>query len=122
MFKQKSIQHKLLLTVSIVVLVIISLSSYLYYNSSKNILQDILIKEAEKTVSTNTENINQWINEKKVLLETLTNINSVQGLNWLSAQLILRRTQENTNFMDIMLVEKNGRYKATSGSLGDISE
>lgn len=122
MFKQKSIQHKLLIAVSLVVLIIILLSSFLYYNSSKNILQNILIKEAETTVSKNSENIAQWIKEKKVLLETLTNINSVQGLNWLSAQLILRRTQENTNFMDIMLVEKNGRYKATSGGFGDISE
>lgn len=122
MFKQKSIQNKLLIAVSMVILIIILLSSSLYYNSSKNILKKILIKEAEKNVTKNSENISQWINEKLVLLETLTNINSVQGLNWLSAQLILRRTQENTNFMDIMLVEKNGRYKATSGSFGDISE
>jgi methyl-accepting chemotaxis protein len=122
MFKQKSIQHKLLIAVSMVVLIIIFLSSFLYYNSSKNILKRILIKEAETTVSKHSKNISQWINEKKVLLETLTNINSVQGLNWLSAQLILRRTQENNSFMDIMLVEKNGRYKATSGAFGNISE
>ena len=122
MFKFKSIQHKLLITVSVVVLIIISVSSFLYYNSSKTILKNIVTKEAEKTALDNAENIEQWLKEKQLLLETLTNINSVQGLNWNSAQLILRRTQENTNFMDIMLVEKNGRFKATSGSFGDLSE
>ncbi|MCF8001630.1 MAG: cache domain-containing protein, partial [Halanaerobiales bacterium] len=122
MFKFKSIKYKLLIAVSLVILVVIFFSSYLYYKNSKTILQNILIKEAETSTTENAKNINQWINEKKVLLETMTNINSVQGLNWLSAQLILRRTQENTNFMDLMLVEKNGRYKAISGSLGDISE
>jgi len=120
--KFKSIQHKLLLTVSVVVLIIISVSSFLYYNSSKTILKNIIIEEAEKSAQDNADNIDQWLKEKQLLLETLTNINSVQGLNWNSAQLILRRTQEKTNFMDIMLVEENGRFKATSGSFGDISE
>lgn len=39
MFKQKSIQHKLLIAISMVVLIIILLSSSLYYNTSKNILK-----------------------------------------------------------------------------------
>jgi len=122
LLKINSIKYKMIITVSLLILLVISGSSYLYYNNSRTILSEILIKEAENSAAVNSEKISRWLNEKKVLLETLTNVNDIQAVNWLSAQLILRRTQENTGFMEIMQVEKNGRYKGTAGGFGDISE
>lgn len=122
MFKSKSIEHKMIITVSLLILLVISISSYLYYTNSRTIMRDILIKEAENAAAVNSENIDQWLKEKVNLLETLTFINDVQGMNWLSAQLILRKTQKTTKFMEIMMVEKNGHYKSTSGGFGNLSD
>ncbi|MFW6377414.1 MAG: cache domain-containing protein [bacterium] len=120
--KIHSIKFQIMIVITLLILFLITGSSYYIYNQTEDLLYQTLIKEAEKTTKQYTENITQWLEKNMNLINTLTEMNQVQGMNWLSSQIIFNRILEETEMDAIMMVSTDGKYKTTAGEIGDISD
>ncbi|MEM9766257.1 MAG: ATP-binding protein [Cyanobacteria bacterium P01_D01_bin.71] len=100
----------------------VSLGAYYSYRAVRSVMLESLENNALKELEQGGEAIDSWLSRLKVHLETLSNTEVIEAMNWQTAEPYLK--SEVLRFSDIYVVEiaqPDGRSQTLGGGVGNVA-
>lgn len=132
-----SIKIKLMLSITILIIILIVTSSWLAYNQSRVVVQEVIINEAKNTAIHNATLLNEMISSNITVVKNLNTIffdeqaqymtdndslETMVELYWVEQRnSFIKLAEEESDFEEFMVVDIKGNYYSSFGK-GNIAE
>lgn len=119
----KSIKAKLMAVIILMVLGLLSLSSWLSYNQAHDILEEQILSGAEKEAKLNAEVIETRLSELAKQLQSLALAPGLIEMDWSEQSAILKTALTvHEDFEDLFIIDSTGAARTTAGEELDLAD